>query len=62
MNPGVASIAALTVLSLLLLGLLVLMLLVLRKKHLQMTRYCTSITPGLTICFMGTLNVFHGDS
>ncbi|XP_068162464.1 receptor-type tyrosine-protein phosphatase O isoform X2 [Antennarius striatus] len=44
MNPSVAAIAALVVLSLLLLSLLVLFLLVLRKKHLQMTRECGAET------------------
>ncbi|XP_062238285.1 receptor-type tyrosine-protein phosphatase O isoform X1 [Platichthys flesus] len=38
MNPSVAAISALAVLSVLLASLLVLFLLVLRKKHLQMTR------------------------
>ncbi|KAG7267427.1 hypothetical protein CRUP_021332, partial [Coryphaenoides rupestris] len=38
MNPGMAAISALAVLSVLLLSLLLLFLLLLRKKHLQMTR------------------------
>uniref|UniRef100_A0A7N8Y8G7 Protein tyrosine phosphatase receptor type O n=1 Tax=Mastacembelus armatus TaxID=205130 RepID=A0A7N8Y8G7_9TELE len=45
MNPSVAAISALAVLSFLLLSLLVLFLLVLRKKHLQMTRYATPSQP-----------------
>ncbi|XP_035257894.1 receptor-type tyrosine-protein phosphatase O isoform X3 [Anguilla anguilla] len=40
MNPSVAAISALVILSVLLLSLLVLIFLVLRKKHLQMTREC----------------------
>ncbi|XP_026182736.1 receptor-type tyrosine-protein phosphatase O isoform X2 [Mastacembelus armatus] len=44
MNPSVAAISALAVLSFLLLSLLVLFLLVLRKKHLQMTRECGAET------------------
>lgn len=38
MNPSVAAISALAVLSLLLIGLLLLFLLLLRKKHLQISR------------------------
>ncbi|TMS01525.1 hypothetical protein E3U43_009293 [Larimichthys crocea] len=44
MNPSVAAISALVVLSVLLVSLLVLFLLVLRKKHLQMTRECGAET------------------
>ncbi|CAK6984511.1 receptor-type tyrosine-protein phosphatase O isoform X4, partial [Scomber scombrus] len=44
MNPSVAAISALAVLSVLLASLLVLFLLVLRKKHLQMTRECGAET------------------
>ncbi|XP_060930726.1 receptor-type tyrosine-protein phosphatase O, partial [Limanda limanda] len=44
MNPSVAAISALAVLSILLASLLVLFLLVLRKKHLQMTRECGAET------------------
>ncbi|XP_036375885.1 receptor-type tyrosine-protein phosphatase O [Megalops cyprinoides] len=40
MNPSVAAISALAVLSFLLLSLLILIFLVLRKKHLQMAREC----------------------
>lgn len=43
MNPSVAAISALAVLSILLISLLVLFLLVLRKKHLQMSRYKTTL-------------------
>ncbi|XP_063762021.1 receptor-type tyrosine-protein phosphatase O isoform X2 [Eleginops maclovinus] len=44
MNPSVAAISALTILSILLLSMLVLFLLVLRKKHLQITRECGAET------------------
>ncbi|XP_045074753.1 receptor-type tyrosine-protein phosphatase O, partial [Coregonus clupeaformis] len=44
MNPSVAVISALAVLSVLLLSLLVLFLLLLRKKHLQMARECGAET------------------
>ncbi|KAM8909546.1 receptor-type tyrosine-protein phosphatase O isoform 3-T3 [Spinachia spinachia] len=44
MNPSVAAISALVVLSVLVLSLLFLFLLVLRRKHLQMTRDCGAET------------------
>ncbi|KAJ7987922.1 hypothetical protein DPEC_G00318270 [Dallia pectoralis] len=40
LNPSIAAISALVVLSILLLSMLILFLLVLRKKHLQMARDC----------------------